>query len=219
MLGPKIYEFVGKLTILSASAILFLSLVSLLLGYLMMRRDRLFFARFVLFFIDSFQGLLRLLADKLGLGEDIVDIIGIEIRNRLYERDFASTPVDRRILVLPQCLRSEKCPAKIRSDVGILCVKCGACVIARIKEFAENLGYKVFVVPGSTFVKRIVSMYKPLAALGVACHRDLNAVMSSLSRKGIITQGVRLSKDGCINTRVEVERVFKKLLLGLGERV
>ena len=61
---------------------------------------------------------------------------------------------------MPQCLRSVQCPAKLTPE-GIMCIDCGRCGIGEAKRYAEGMGYKFFVVPGSSFIKRIIKKYRP----------------------------------------------------------
>ena len=78
-----------------------------------------------------------------------------------------------------------------------------------IKKKSEPLGYKLYIVPGSSFVKKIVMENKFQAVLGVACHEDLNQVMMLLS--DFCPQGVLLEKTGCFETKVNVKKVFEKI--------
>lgn len=171
--------------------------------------------RFVLYVIDSLYFLLKKLVRLVGLSERFVDEIGIEIRNRTYEKAFTKSTVDGRILVFPQCLRSPKCPAPL-TQYGIQCKMCGQCVIGNLKKRAEAAGYRVYIVPGGSFVKRIAKKDRPTGALGVACGYELNYSMMELSTLCPV-QGVPLLKDGCYCTRVDEELVLEKILLGAQE--
>ena len=97
------------------------------------------------------------------------------------------------------------------TDEGYICKRCGACDIDRIMEEADNLGYRTFIVPGGSMVFKICAKYRPKAAFGVACYYELEEAISKLSRVGISTRSVPLSKAGCVNTKVDVERVIKTL--------
>ena len=77
------------------------------------------------------------------------------------------------------------------------------------KKKGENLGYEVFIIPGSTFLKKIIEKNKFKAVLGVACYQDLNLGMMKLSN--FSCQGVPLSRDGCINTKVDSRAVMEKM--------
>ena len=97
------------------------------------------------------------------------------------------------------------------TDEGYVCKRCGSCDINRILEEAGKLGYRSYIVPGGSMVYKISEKYQPKAAFGVACYYELEEAISKLARAGIPTRSVPLSKAGCVNTKVDVERVIKTL--------
>ena len=130
----------------------------------------------------------------------------IESVNELSRKKFKETPYKDKIIFLPQCLRDPECKAKTTEE-GIIYLGCGKCNIAGFKKEAEKLGYKLFIVPGSSIVKTLIKKYKPKAVLGVACLPELKEAMIMVKKHKIAAQGVLLSKDGCVNTEVN----WKKL--------
>ena len=207
------YAFIGKILIFLLVFLFLASLISLALGLILLRKGIMILPRFVLFFIDSLYFLLKRLVKMLGLSEKLVDEIGIEIRNRIFEEEFVKSDPEKRILVFPQCLRSPKCPAPL-TRYGIQCKQCGRCAISDLKKTAEAAGYKVYIVPGGSFVKRIVKKDTPSGAVGVACGYELNYSMMEISSFCPV-QGVPLLKDGCFCTKVDDELVTERILLGI----
>ncbi len=136
----------------------------------------------------------------------------IELLNAKHIKDFRKVQYNERAIFLPHCLRKKDCPADT-TDEGVQCMSCGKCDIAEIKKFAEGLGYKVFVVPGASLVKKLVAKYKPKAAIGVACCPELEESMKFAPKIGIIPQCVQLLKDGCVETEVNVEEVKNAIKL------
>src|SRR4028119_1799652 len=68
----------------------------------------------------------------------------------------AGIPYERRLRLMPKCLRVEaKCPAPF-DEFGLLCKKCGLCSIQDLQEEAERLGYAVLVAEGSALVMAIL---------------------------------------------------------------
>ena len=191
-------------------------LIGLYLGLLAVKKEKLILPQFVLFILDSLYLPLKKFAPHLGLKEDIIDQMGIQIRNKIHSEKFKKIPPNERILVFPQCLRHPDCPARLKS-LGVICIHCGKCFIAKVKIEAEKLGYKVFIVPGSSFVKRIIKEFKPKGALGIACCQELNLAMLKTAEQKCVVQGVSLLKDGCINTQVDVAELINKLKLGIEE--
>ncbi len=210
------YAFIGKLLIFLLVLLLVTSLISLVLGLVLLRKGIMILPRLVLLVIDSLHFFLKRLLRMVGLSERLVDEIGIEIRNRTYERDFEKSDPQKRILVFPQCLRSPECPAPL-TRYGIQCKECGRCVICMLKREAETVGYKVYVVPGGSFVKRIIRKDRPSGALGVACGYELNYSMMEVSNVCPV-MGVLLLKDGCYCTKVDEELVLEKILMGVKEQ-
>ncbi len=212
-----VYEIIGKISIAVVVSIVILLLVSLFLGVLAVKKKRLILPRLLLFTVDTFYFQLKKLAKKFGLGERIVDIVGIEVRNNLGFEKFSRIKPKDRILIVPQCLRHAKCPARLDSMTGIACKECGLCILKDLKAEAEKLGYGFYIVPGGRFVQRIVKAVRPKAALGVACTKDLNIAMHELANTKTIVQGVPLVKDGCVQTQVNVEELLRRLRAGIAE--
>jgi uncharacterized protein len=155
-----------------------------------------------------FYGIFKKFSENVGVDGKIVDQIGVEVRNKVNEKVYKHTKPQDTIVVLPHCLRSTECEANLETS-GLVCNNCNRCVIGVIKTKAEDKGFKVFIIPGSTFLKKILEKNDFKAVLGVACYQDLNLSMMKLSK--FSCQGVPLLKDGCINTKVDVKAVFEKL--------
>jgi hypothetical protein len=147
----------------------------------------------------------------IGVKPDNIDNLYIDLKNSIYDEKFKKTPKERRIVFLPQCLRDcNKCKATL-SKFGYKCVKCSSkCKARKIKERAEKLGYKAFIVPGGSMLSKIIKKYRPMAILGVACKKEIVMAFDELNMP---TQGVELIKDGCVNTDVDIDEVFKTLKL------
>ncbi|MBM4241773.1 MAG: DUF116 domain-containing protein [Euryarchaeota archaeon] len=204
----EFYQIFGQIVFILGITLLLLLFVSLILGKILIRQDRLIFPKLLLFTIDVFYGLFKKFSENLGLDEKIVDQIGVEVRNKVNEKSFEKIEPKEKILILPHCLRNAECEAKLGSS-GLQCINCNRCVIGALKNKAENMGYKVFIIPGSTFLKKIVKENQFKAVLGVACYHDLNYGMMKLSK--FSCQGVPLLKDGCINTKVDTKAIFHKM--------
>lgn len=185
------------------------------MGVLLIKKNKLVLPKLLLFTLDTFYLQVKKIAKMFGMGERIVDQIGIEVRNHLNREEFAKIPPKDRILVVPQCLRDIKCAARLDSSIGVACKECGRCIISDLKKEAEKLGYRFYIVPGGSFVQRIVKAVKPKAALGVACFRDLNVAMHEISRAECIVQGVPLIKEGCVETQVDLKELLRIMRLGI----
>ncbi len=149
---------------------------------------------------------------ELGIEEEsLVNLVFIEAMNVQNRNKYAHVPIEKRILLIPHCLRdSERCEAPI-DDEGYHCKKCGACVIANITRSAEEKGLKWYMIGGGSHAMRIVKITRPWAVLGIACFDEVMMANEKISEYGIPTQTVLLSKDGCVNTEVDFDAVQAKL--------
>ena len=94
------------------------------------------------------------------------DYIGVLLNNELWREPLASIPFERRLLLLPKCLRVEsKCPAPF-DEFGLLCKQCGLCSIQDLQAEAERLGYAVLVAEGSAIVMSLIQTGKIEAIVG-----------------------------------------------------
>lgn len=149
--------------------------------------------------------------EALNADTSLLDEIYIGIKNELNKKAFARVPCNERALFISHCLRdSKECKAEM-TEMGYVCQRCGACVIKRILDEADRLGYKSYIVPGGSMIFEIVKKTQPLACFGVACYPEVEEAIGKLARAGIPTRAVPLSRAGCIDTKVDVERVLKAL--------
>ena len=208
MIIDSFYTLIGQAVVFLAILIIILFLVIIILGVLLARKNKIKFPRFILFVVDSLYFPFKSIANFLKLDEYLIDDIAIRVRDELNKEKFKSVPAEKTLIFLPHCLRHRDCPATLQKE-GLNCTECGLCSIGVIKKKAEPMGYKLYIVPGSSFVKKIVMENKFKAVLGVACHEDLNKMMMLLS--DFCPQGALLEKTGCFETKVNIKKVFEKL--------
>ena len=164
-----------------------------------------------LFIMNLLEVPIRYLLWVMGIEEDIVSRMIVEVRNALYRDRFSGTPYKDRAIFVPQCLRSPNCPAPLTPE-GIRCLNCGRCGIGRIKEEAEALGYMFFLAPGGSLVKRMVKKYRPKAVLGVGCPMEVMEGTAKMAAYGLPVQGVLLERDGCVDTRIDIVKLMEKIM-------
>ena len=210
----EFYQIFGQVVFVAGILLLTLLTVTLILGRMLIEKDRLVFPKVLIFTMDVFYGLFRKFSESVGVDAKIVDNIGVEVRNKVNEKNFQKIEPQDTILVLPHCLRHTECEAKLETS-GLVCKNCSRCVIGVLKNKGEEMGYQVFIIPGSTFLKKIVEKNKFKAVIGVACFQDLNLAMMKLSK--FSCQGVPLLRDGCVNTKVDSRVVLEKMGVKLKE--
>ncbi|AMK15327.1 DUF116 domain-containing protein [Methanobrevibacter olleyae] len=208
LLHEQAFQLIGEVVILLICLLVVILIIGLILGIVLVRRNKLLFPSLIIFIVNVFYSPLKSLVNLLGLDDALVDNIGIEVRNKVNKHRFEMIPPEEKIIVLPHCLRSAHCEASLK-ETGIKCTYCGKCAIGIIKEKAEPMGYRVFIVPGSSFVKKIVQQNRFKAVVGVACHVDLNQTMMVL--EDFAPQGVLLSTSGCFETKVDISKVLETI--------
>jgi uncharacterized protein len=138
----------------------------------------------------------------------------VRLHNSLALRSFQETPVGTRAVFFPQCLRSALCPARLGPE-GLECRKCGRCRLNDVISELEGLGYKVFIVPGSSFVKRMVRQHRPQAIIGIGCLIEIKEGLQMCDQIGLVGMGVVQSSDGCIETTLNWHELHRIARLGL----
>jgi geranylgeranyl diphosphate synthase type II len=135
------------------------------------------------------------------------DFAAIIVNNEVWRETLARIPYDRRLLLLPQCLRAaERCRAPI-DEFGLLCQGCGSCVIGELSAEAERLGYAVLVAEGSTVVTQMIETRGIEALVGVSCMSVLEKCFPHMEAAGIPGMAIPLLQDGCADTTVDLDWV------------
>lgn len=99
-----------------------------------------------------------------------------------------------KLLFLPHCLQ--------RESIDIL------------KKEGENKGYEVYVVGGSSMVKKALQEYEGniQKIVGIACDDELKLSMKYTKHlEGIDIRRVKLLNDGCKNTVADLKEVSSAL--------
>lgn len=131
--------------------------------------------------------------------------------NSVWRRIVEAVPFQRRILLLPQCLKnSQLCQAEM-DNIGLLCNDCGNCSISAIVHEAENLGYVALVTEGTTITTRLIESGKVDAVVGVGCMEVLQKMFRSVSKFAVPGIGIPLMTCGCKDTSADMEWIRQEL--------
>ena len=153
----------------------------------------------------------RELLEELELPEKFLGFAAVLIGNFFWKRQFLEVPFERRMLLLPHCLKhAEGCPAEY-DEFGLDCEKCGACSIADYKVRAEQLGYKVLVAEGSPVVLKIIVGGHVDGILGVACLNVLEKAIDKVLIAGVPSYAIPLHSGDCKNTSLDESWVWDVL--------
>ncbi|MBX3178432.1 MAG: polyprenyl synthetase family protein [Candidatus Hydrogenedentes bacterium] len=145
---------------------------------------------------------------RVGLDPVYKDYAAVLLSNAAWADALAQVPFDRRLLLLPKCLRVEdKCPAPF-DEFGLLCKECGLCSIQDLSVEAERLGYAVLVAEGSAIVRKMIETGKIEAVVGVSCLNVLEKCFPHMEAAAIPSIAIPLLQDDCINTTVDLDWVW-----------
>ena len=148
---------------------------------------------------------------RLGLPRDFLGFAMVAVSNEFWRSTFAAIPRHRRLFLLPHCLADRTaCKGKYDS-VGLHCAGCGSCEIHDLQREAEQLGYSVIVAEGTGSVVMKILEGEADAILGVACLDSLEKSFHRVAELGVPHMALPLLKDGCVDTKAEVEQI--RLLL------
>ena len=136
------------------------------------------------------------------------DYVAILVGNAAWRDTLAGIPFERRLLLLPKCLRvEERCPAPF-DEFGLLCKECGLCSIQDLTVEAERLGYAVLVAEGSAIVRSMIETGKIEAIVGVSCMNVLEKCFPHLEAAAVPGVAIPLLQDDCVNTTVDLDWVW-----------
>jgi geranylgeranyl pyrophosphate synthase len=145
--------------------------------------------------------------EELHLTPQFQDFATVLMGNAAWESTMAAIPFERRILLLPQCLRSkDQCPAEI-DEIGLLCEECGGCPTGELQAMAEELGYVVLVAEGTTVVTKLLETGKVDAVIGVSCLSALERSFPHAAAAAIPGIAIPLVGEGCDRTQVDLDWV------------
>lgn len=158
--------------------------------------------------LDELEVHARTILKDAGMDEIYLHYTAVCLNNEAWRETLATIPFERRLLLMPKCLRVEdKCPAPF-DEFGLLCKQCGLCTIQDFQEEAERLGYAVLVAEGSAIVMSLIQTGKIEAIVGISCLPVLERTFPYVEAAAIPSMAVPLLQDDCINTTVDIDWVW-----------
>jgi geranylgeranyl pyrophosphate synthase len=153
-----------------------------------------------------------------GLDSSHLDYAAVVVNNESWRDQLAAVPFERRLLLMPKCLREEnRCPAPF-DEFGLLCKQCGLCSIQDFQAEAERLGYAVLVAEGSALVMAMIQTGRIEAIVGISCMPVLEKTFPHVLDAAIPAVAVPLLQDDCIDTTVDVDWVWDYIHLEAADR-
>lgn len=205
---------IGEITVIVLIGLFAVALFLVALTFYSIRKGRLIFPGFLKAGIVLVEGLAKALFSLFGLEDREMMTFFIRVHNTMSRKAFEAVPVRERAIFFPQCLRSAKCPANLTPE-GLKCISCGQCTLSHSLRMLELLGYRLFIVPGSSFIKRMVKKYRPRAIIGVGCLSEVKEGLDMSDKLGLVALGVVNEREGCVETSVNWDDVFGVALIGI----
>ena len=151
------------------------------------------------------------LLQKLEISQEYIDFAIVLIGNETWRKTVEATPFNRRLLLLPQCLRdTTSCQAEF-DELGLVCAGCKACPIDDILMEAEKLGYSSLVAEGTTVAIGLVEEGAVDAVIGVSCMPVLQRSFNTVTNAAVPVIGLPLMYDGCKNTKVDLKWLYDEM--------
>lgn len=152
---------------------------------------------------DELEAASRNLLSSMEMPEGYLGWVMVVLSSEFWRDAVAAVPPERRLFLLPHCLKhAQGCPAEY-DQFGMNCKQCGACSIADFRGTAEEMGYRVLVAEGSPVVMKIIIGGYVDAVVGVACLNVLEKAIDKILLAGIPCMAVPLLSDDCRNTKVD----------------
>ena len=168
--------------------------------------------------LEELRQLAAEFCEREGVPAKYVDYVGVLLNSEVWRDSLAAVPFDRRLLLLPKCLREEEhCPAPF-DEFGLSCKQCGLCSIQDLQEEAERLGYAVLVAEGSALVTALIATGKIEAIVGVSCLSVLEKAFPYMEAAAIPGVAIPLLQDDCKDVTVDLEWIWEVVHLTSEDR-
>ena len=162
-----------------------------------------------IFKLDQITGLN--LAEAITLVEDFLEV---QNANNLQRERFEKA--EKKALLIPHCARSHmdrQCMADFNPEIpSYTCKGCQEdCLVNKVVKLGKEKGYDVYVIPGGSCAEKILRDKKYNGVVGIACGSELKMALGLLKKLDISGQGVILTKNGCANTKLNLESLKQVL--------
>jgi len=152
------------------------------------------------------------LDDAVTLVEDLIDVYIDNIVN--FDK---LKKAKQKVLLVPHCCRKymdSRCKAKFDPKLSsYFCQGCSKdCHAHLATKAAKEKGYQIYILPGGSCIKKLMSGVKCEAVLGIACGEEIKLGKCFINGKGIPVIGLPLTKNGCSGTKFNVANL-KKLMV------
>ncbi len=155
--------------------------------------------------LDALKSIAAQVLVQVGLDEQYLKFTIVILNNEVYRKALSRVPFEKRLLLLPRCMRDETVCKGQFDEIGLLCRGCGGCGIDALTQFAQRLGYSVLVAEGSPVVMGLLEAGGIEAVVGVSCLSMLEKMFPYMEAAAFPGVAVPLLYDGCVRTAFDVD--------------
>ncbi|HNW51675.1 MAG TPA: polyprenyl synthetase family protein [Prolixibacteraceae bacterium] len=155
--------------------------------------------------IELIETLGREVISDLEIDPVYLEFAMVNCGNEIWRPVVEAVPFDRRLLLLPQCLRNRESCKAITDEFGLLCAGCKQCNIDELIELAASLGYTTLVAEGTTMAVSLIEEGAVDAVIGVSCMETLQKSFNPVALSGVPVMGIPLLSNGCVDTQVDLK--------------
>ena len=161
--------------------------------------------------MEILESLAKKMLKKVNHDSKFLDFTMVLLGNEIWREIVAATPFNRRLLLLPQCLKNNMHCQGVFDELGLVCAGCKNCQLDDILEKAEKMGYATLVAEGTTVAIGLVEEGSIDAVIGVSCMPVLQNSFEPVTRAAVPAIGLPLLYDGCENTSLDYDWLFSEM--------
>jgi len=207
---------IGEATVIIIVGMFILSFLVVGISFYSIKNGQFYFPTILKPGLVMTEGFAKGICRFFGLDDQELVTFFIRLHNKMNTVPFSKIPFEKRAIFLPQCLRNSSCPAHLTPE-GLVCRRCGRCEIGAHIDELESLGYRVWIAPGSTLIKRMVKKYKPEGIIGVGCLMEVKEGLELTDKMTIVGMGVLTATDGCVETTMNWNDLLEVAVLSSQE--
>ncbi len=158
------------------------------------------------------------LTARLDLAEAERRLAALILHNSIWRSTVATVPFNRRVLLLPQCLRTRDVCLVTTAESGLPGEECRHYSLERLQHEAECMGYEVLVAEETAPAERLVRGGEPDAFIRVDCLENLEESFPSVVPDAVPALGIPLLNERGSKTTLDAAWLMNFLHLRSVER-
>lgn len=162
---------------------------------------------------DQLSALAAKVVAQVGVDAGFTEFAMVLAGNEIWRPLVAATPYNRRLLLLPQCLKNNQNCQGVFDEFGLICNSCHSCSLDYIVTKAERLGYTTLIAEGTTVAIGLVEEGSVDAVIGVSCMSTLERSFEKVKRSALPVIGIPLLCEGCSETTVDEKWLLREINL------